>query len=114
MAALYILRRNGDFIAAGTEDELVKRLKITKKQFKQMTTAEWRKQYPKMPYVHIAGLEPEQIDKWKPCKENDMWVYRLVKLGLSFSDAANYLGISELMAENAFNRIVNGRYGPCV
>lgn len=113
MAMIYALKQGDRFIAAGTAKEIAKKLKVSTADVRKMASEKWRKKYPKMPYTEFLSVRLEQDEHWKPSREHDTVVYKLVKMGLSFSDVADSIGISELMAENAYNRVSNGRYGPC-
>lgn len=113
MAMIYALRKNGMFLAAGTAEELAETINVTTQDIRKMANPEWHERFPKMPYTEFIAVRLRENEPWRACKENDVGVYRMVKFGMSFHDIADYLGISVIMAENAYNRAANGRYGPC-
>lgn len=113
MALIYALRRDHELLATGTAKELAMRANVSTADIRKMATPEWREKYPKMPYAEVISIRVDKDKPWVPCKKNDFEVYKLVKMGLSFTDVADFFGISEIMAENAYNRAANGRYGPC-
>lgn len=113
MAMIYALRHNGDLLATGSAKELAERLSVTTEDIRKMASDEWRTKYTKMPYTEFIGVRMEKDKEWRACKENDSFVYRLVRMGMSFNDVSDYIGISEGMAQSAYNRVANGRYGPC-
>ena len=113
MALIFAIRREHDLIATGTAKELAERANVSTADIRRMATPEWRDEHPTLPYAEVVSILVDPSEPWKVCKRNDFEVYKLVKLGLSFNDIADYFGISEIMAENAYNRAANGRYGPC-
>lgn len=111
MPLLYVVRRaNDEFMAAGTAQELAKRLNVTMAYFRRMASEDWHERYPKLPYAYAVGTKD---GGWHQSRANDISVYRLMEMGLSAQDVAETLGISELRAESAYNRVKGGRYGPC-
>lgn len=110
---IYALRKNGALLATGTAKEIAKAINVSTSDVRKMATPEWHAKYPKMMYTEFISVRLEKDEPWRPSRENDIGVYKMVRFGMSFDDVADYLGISEGSVQSAYNRAANGRYGPC-
>lgn len=109
---LYAVYKGDDFIMLGTLEEIASERRCSVSQVLRMANATYRAKHPDATHVlPIDGKPTPKKVRRTISKARDMRIKKMVDMGLSFQTIAQELHISPLMAENAYNRAANGRWG---